>query len=231
MRSARPSPVSVGQAGKSEYLIAATGFSILAAALMVLGAAWAIASDGAAAQDPLEVYSDPPNFAAILANAEPSLRLVLLLDGLFAFSYAGAVGFAALGFRGNCVPAAWASGIGIIATMLLDIGENLLMLGSLELAHAGQGITNDRVSLHVFTSGLKLHAAAFALIAFSFVLPSGGIVTFLMRWGSRTLMPAAALLFVTGAFGLRGEASLGVFFAMTGGLGLQAFLAFRESSR
>jgi hypothetical protein len=50
-----------------------------------------------------------------------------------------------------------------------------------------------------------------------------------MRWGGRTIMPIAAILFVTGAFGMSADASLGVFFAMTGGFVLQAILMFREA--
>jgi hypothetical protein len=50
-----------------------------------------------------------------------------------------------------------------------------------------------------------------------------------MRWGGRTIMPVAAILFVTNAFGMSADASLGVFVAMTGGFALQAILMFREA--
>jgi len=39
-----------------------------------------------------------------------------------------------IGFRDRCPPAAWASGLGILVTMVLDVSENLLMMGSLGLA-------------------------------------------------------------------------------------------------
>jgi hypothetical protein len=50
-----------------------------------------------------------------------------------------------------------------------------------------------------------------------------------MRWGGRTIMPIAAILFVTDPFGMSANASLGVFVAMTGGFALQAILMFREA--
>ena len=204
-------------------------FSVLALTLMLLGSAVILSSSGTAAQDPLETFSDPATFTAFLLAADPALRTALFLDGLFALSYAGAVAFAAIGLRDRCPPAAWASGLGIIVTMLLDVSENLLMMGSLGLAGAGQEITGERITLHVFVSGMKLHLAAFSLIAFTFTLPERGPVTWLMRWGGRTIMPIAAILFVTDAFGTSANASLGVFVAMIGGFALQAILMFREA--
>lgn len=204
-------------------------FSVLALTLMLLGSAVILASSGTAAQDPLETFSDPATFTAFLQAADPALRTALFLDGLFALSYAGAVGFAVIGFRDRCPPAAWASACGILVTMVLDVSENLLMMGSLGLAGAGQEITGERIALHVFVSGMKLHLAAFSLVAFTFTLPERGLVTWLMRWGGRTIMPIAAILFVTDAFGMSANASLGVFIAMTGGFALQAILMFRKA--
>lgn len=204
-------------------------FSLLALALMLMGSAVILSSGGTAAQDPLEAFSDPSTFTAILEAADPALRTALFLDGLFALSYAGAVMFAAVALYDRCPPAAWAAGLGILATMLLDISENLLMMGSLGLAGAGQEIAGERIALHVFVSGMKLHVAAFSLIAFTFILPKRGLVTWLMRWGGRTIMPIAAILFVTDAFGMSANASLGVFVSMTGGFALQAILMFREA--
>jgi len=214
---------------KASLLRTAGVFSVLALTLMLLGTAVILGSSGTAAQDPLETFSDPATFTAFLQAADPALRTALFLDGLFALSYAGAVGFGVVGFRDRCLPAAWASGLGIFLTMVLDVSENLLMMGSLGLAGAGQEITGDRIMLHVFVSGLKLHLAAFSLIAFTFTLPERGLVTWLMRWGGRTIMPIAAILFVTDAFGMSAKASLGVFVAMTGGFALQAILMFREA--
>lgn len=214
---------------KAPSLRTAGVFSVLALTLMLLGSSVIIASSGAAAQDPLETFSEPTIFTAFLKAADPALRIALFLDGLFALSYAGAVGFAVIGFRGRCPPAAWASGLGILVTMVLDVSENLLMMGSLGLAGVGQEITGERITLHVFVSGMKLHFAAFSLVAFTFILPERGLVTWLMRWGGRTIMPIAAILFVTDAFGMSANASLGVFVAMTGGFALQASLMFREA--
>jgi hypothetical protein len=103
------------------------------------------------------------------------------------------------------------------------------LLGSLGLAGAGLEINGERIALHAFISGMKLHVAAVALVAFSFILPKRRIVTFLMRWGSRTIMPIAAILFVTGAFGMRAEASLGVFVAIVGGFALLPVVALGEA--
>lgn len=58
--------------------------------------------------------------------------------------------------------------------MVLDISENLLMMGSLGLAGAGQEIAGERITVHVFVSGMKLHLAAFSLVAFTFTLPDRG---------------------------------------------------------
>ncbi|WP_405234502.1 hypothetical protein [Lentisalinibacter salinarum] len=204
-------------------------FSVLSLTLMLLGTAVILASSGTAAQDPLETFSDPATFTAFLQAADPALRTALFLDGLFALCYAGAVCFAVIGFRDRCPPAAWASGLAILATMVLDVSENLLMVGSLGLAGAGQEITGERITLHVFVSGMKLHLAAFSLVAFTFTLPERGLVTWLIRWGGRAIMPIAAILFVTDAFGVSADASLGVFVAMTGGFALQAILMFREA--
>lgn len=214
---------------RAQALYSAGVFSVLALTLMILGSALIFASSGTAAQDPLETFSDAVTFSAYLQAADPALRTALFLDGLFALAYAGAVAFAVIGFHDRCPSAAWASGLGILITMVLDVSENLLMMGSLGLVNAGQEITTERITLHVFVSGLKLHLAAFSLIAFTFMLPERGLVTWLMRWGGRTLMPIAAVLFVTDAFGLSENASLGVFVAMTGGFALQAILMFREA--
>lgn len=214
---------------KAQSFRTAGVFSVLALTQMLLGSAVILWSSGRAAQDPLETFSEPATFNAILQAADPALRTALFLDGLFALSYAGAVIFAVIGFRDRCLPAAWASGLGILVTMVLDISENLLMMGSLGLVGAGQEITGERITLHVFISGMKLHLAAFSLIAFTFTLPERGLVTWLMRWGGRTIMPVAAIMFVTDAFGMSAEASLGVFFAMIGGFALQAILMFRSA--
>ena len=214
---------------KASSLRTAGVFSVLALTLMLLGSAVIILSSGTAAQDPLETFSDPTAFTAFLQAADPALRTALFLDGLFALSYAGAVGFAVIGLRDRCPPAAWASGLGILVTMVLDVSENLLIMGALGLAGAGQEITGERITLHVFVSGMKLHLAAFSLVAFTFTLPERGLVTWLMRWGGRTIMPIAAILFVTDAFGMSANASLGVFVAMIGGFALQAVLMFREA--
>ena len=214
---------------KAPSLRTAGVFSVLALTLMLVGSAVIISSSGTAAQDPLETFSDPETFIAFLQAADPALRTALFLDGLFALAYAGAVVFAVIGFHDRCPPAAWASGLGILVTMVLDISENLLMMGSLGLAGAGLEITGERITLHVFVSGMKLHLAAFALVAFTFTLPDRGLITWLIRWGGRTIMPVAAILFVTDAFGLSADASLGVFVAMTGGFALQAILMFREA--
>lgn len=209
----------------------AATFSVFALVLMALSVVVAVASSGAGAQDPLETFSDPATFSAILKGAGPALRLALFFDALFTIAYAGAVGFAAIGFRDRCPPAAWAGGLGILATMGLDVAENLLMLGSLGLAASGLEITGERVTLHVMISGMKLHVAAVALIAFTFTLPTRGLATFAMRWGARIVMPVSATLFVTDAFGASGYGSLGVFFAMAPGLPLLAFIALREAGQ
>lgn len=214
---------------KAQSLRTAGVFSLLALTLMLLGTAVILASSGTAAQDPLETFSDPAIFTAFLQESEPALRTALFLDGLFALAYAGAVAFAVIVFRDRCLPAAWASGVGILVTMILDVSENLLIMGSLGLAGAGQEVTGERIMLHVFVSGMKLHLAAFSLVAFTFTLPERGPVTWLIRWGGRTIMPIAAILFVTDAFGMSANASIGVFIAMTGGFALQAILMFREA--
>ena len=123
-------------------------FSVLALTLMLVGSAVILASSGTAAQDPLETFSNPATFTAFLQAADPALRTALFLDGLFALSYAGAVGFAVIGFRDRCPPAAWASGLGILFTTVLDVSENLLMMGSLGLAGAGQEITGEAERAH-----------------------------------------------------------------------------------
>ena len=123
---------------KAQLLRIAGVFSVLSLTLMLLGTAVILASSGTAAQDPLETFSDPATFTAFLQAADPALRTALLLDGLFALCYAGAVGFAVIGFRDRCPPAAWASGLGVLITMALDVSENLLMMGSLGLAGAGR---------------------------------------------------------------------------------------------
>ncbi|MEZ4417797.1 MAG: hypothetical protein R3E10_18720 [Gemmatimonadota bacterium] len=215
---------------RAASLRTAAGFSILALGLMMLGVVVMVASSGTGAQDPLERFSDPATFTAILLAADPALRLALFFDGLFAIAYAGTVGFAAIGLAARCPPAAWASGLGILVTMGLDVTENLLMLGSLGMAAAGVQITGERIALHVLISGLKLHAAAFALVAFAFTLPDRGLVTSLMRWGV-LLMPVSAILFVTDVFGASGYGSLGVFVSMVGGMVLLAFFARAEAGR
>lgn len=214
---------------RAALLRTAATFSGLALALLGLSVAVTLVSFGAGAQDPLETFSDPATFTSILKGADPALRFALLVDGLFTISYAGAVGFAAIGFGDRCPPAAWAGGLGMLTTMGLDVAENMLMLGSLGLAGAGQEITGERVALHVMISGMKLHAAAFALVAFTFTLPNRGLAAFLLRWGMRIIMPASVAVFVTDVFGASGYGSLGVFFAMAGGLALLAFLALREA--
>ena len=216
---------------RAASLRAAASFSALALALMLVGVVVIVFSSGTGAQDPLETFSHPALFTAILEGADPALRYALFFDGLFVIAYAGAVCFAAIGFRDRSTPAAWAGGLGILSTAALDVAENLLMLGSLGLVGAGQEITGARVSLHVFTSGLKLHVAAATLVAFTFVLPNHGPAAFLMRWGSRTIMPVAAILFVTDAFGMSAEASMGVFVAMVGGFPLLAIVAFGEARK
>lgn len=201
-------------------------FAATVCALLLLVAAVAVASGSspAATQEQFEVISEPAQYAARMAATAPGLRAVLFIDTLFLLAYTVAIGAAAIAFCANSRPAAWFAGLGIVAVMLLDALENATMVQSLDIVALTGSVGMERIAYQATVSAMKWQAAAAALLAMSFVLPSATPVEKLLVWGVRLGLPVAVPLFVFDAFAMREWGGMLLLASMAAGFVLLAIV-------
>lgn len=206
-----------------------TGWAAVALALLAAMIAWTVATGGAGAQEPFELFFEPEAYGAGLAAAAPALRVTLALDLGFIIAYGLALGLAAWIHRGR---APFAAGVALGAvglTVALDLAENLLLLVHLEQALLGLAISPAGIGAQVIVSGGKWFAAAIVLVALAEALPRARPAERLLVWLGRLGMPLGAGLMVTQAWGLGTFGGAIVFVTMVGGLGLLALTAWQRA--
>lgn len=215
---------------KPESALRAASFAS-AIALLLLVAAVAIASEtaGLASQERFEYFQDAALYTANLREAAERLRQALFVDNLFILAYIAALSFTALGFSDNNPPAALFAGLGVAVVASLDIWENVVLSGSIDLAANGLSVAADRIGLQAAVSAAKWHAAAISSIALTFVLPQERILEILLVWAARLAIPVATALFVTDAWGLRAAGAQATRGAMLSGFVLLMIVTHRRS--
>jgi hypothetical protein len=206
--------------------------SILAlSAFILLMVALVIGNSGQypAAQELFEYISDPKAYSAALAKAAPNLRIVLFIDAVFALTYTSAICFAAIGFSHRNPAFAWAVGLGIIAVMLLDYVENIMMVQSMDLIALKGELSIERIVSQATVSSIKWHSSAAVLFAVSFLLPGDTLIEKLFVWGTRIGLVFATSLFVTQAFDLRELGGLLILVSMASGFLLLSWVTWQRS--
>jgi len=111
----------------------------------------------------------------------------------------------------------WVAGLGVAALVMLDIGENLTMIISLDMLNAGDQISPARIGWQAGISGAKWLVAALSVVALTFTLPQNTWLERLLVWAARILLPLGTGLFVTGAFEERMLGGLLILAGMAGG--------------
>jgi hypothetical protein len=144
----------------------------LAACAMVAGMFVLFAATGVG-QDPLQFVHPPADYAALLLENPPMLRLCLGLDNAFIVFYSTV--FATLGVllvKGGASRAVTVAAVSALAaTGLLDMVENFHFLAMLQAAEQGLGVTLGEIRFQVLETLLKFHVSYFGLFLLGFVLP------------------------------------------------------------
>jgi len=92
----------------------------------------------------------------------------------------------------------WVAGLGVAALVMLDIGENLTMIISLDMLNAGDQISPARIGWQAGISGAKWLVAALSVVALTFTLPQNtwlerlwsGLRGYYCLWAPGFLSPA-----------------------------------------
>ncbi len=191
-------------------------------AVFVLMQMLVVASGGTAAQEINEVFAPAATYGENLAAGGNLLRSVLLLDLFFMIGYGGALGMTAYANAGRNLVLAWVAGIGIALLVLLDVGENTIMVISLDMLAAGGEVSPARIGWQAGISSAKWLMAALSVVALTFTLPQNTGLERLLVWAARVLLPLGVGLFTTGAFDMREVGGLFILAGMVGGFSLLA---------
>lgn len=210
--------------GLASYL-AVTAAGILAVMLM-------IALESGVTQQKFETVWSLARYTEQFIAARQPLMLTLTFDNLFVLAYAGAVGLAMAGLRNaeNRWLAALAAA-GMLTTGLLDYAENLHFLTMYANLDAGIAISDGEVAQRMWSSLMKWHIAYAAMFAASFVVPVRGLLSFILVWSMRVLLPVVGVLVYTGPEELRPLLGLARYVLMFSGFVLMALVFSSEAAR
>lgn len=206
-------------------------FSVYTLAVFAAMMALALATGGAGAQEPHEVFAAPAAYTQALLDCANNLRIVLFLDVLFMIGYGGALAMTARAFAANNPVMAWVAGLGAAGLIALDIREDVFMVISLDMAEAGVALEPARIAAQAGISGVKWLIAALSVVALSFVLPQETGLERVLVWSARLALPVGAGLFVTGAFDARVVGGVLILTGMGGGFTLLAVTAWLRQRR
>ena len=173
--------------GLASYL-AVTAAGILAIMLM-------IALESGVTQQKFETVWSLARYTEQFIAARQPLMLTLTFDNLFVLAYTGAIGLAMVGLRNaeNGWLAALAA-VGMVTTGLLDYAENLHFLTMYANLDAGVAISDGEVAQRMWSSLMKWHIAYAAMFVASFVVPVRGLLSFILVWSMRVVLPVVGVL-------------------------------------
>jgi hypothetical protein len=210
--------------GLASYL-AVTAAGILAIMLM-------IALESGVTQQRFETVWSLARYTEQFIAARQPLMLTLIFDNLFVLAYAGAVGLAMAGLRNaeNGWLAALAAA-GMVTTGLLDYAENLHFLTMYANLDAGVAISDGEVAQRMWSSLMKWHIAYAAMFVASFVVPVRGLLSFILVWSMRVVLPVVGVLVYTGPEEMRPLLGLARYVLMFSGFVLMALVFSSEAAR
>lgn len=210
--------------GLASYL-AVTAAGILAIMLM-------IALESGVTQQKFETVWSLARYTEQFIAARQPLLLTLTFDNLFVLAYAGAVGLAMAGLRNaeNGWLAALAAA-GMLTTGLLDYAENLHFLTMYANLDAGVAISDGEVAQRMWSSLMKWHIAYAAMFVASFVVPVRGLLSFILVWSMRVVLPVVGVLVYTGPEEMRPLLGLARYVLMFSGFVLMALVFSSEAAR
>ena len=210
--------------GLASYL-AVTAAGILAIMLM-------IALESGVTQQKFETVWSLARYTEQFIAARQPLMLTLTFDNLFVLAYAGAVGLAMAGLRNaeNGWLAALAAA-GMLTTGLLDYAENLHFLTMYANLDAGVAISDGEVAQRMWSSLMKWHIAYAAMFVASFVVPVRGLLSFILVWSMRVVLPVVGVLVYTGPEEMRPLLGLARYVLMFSGFVLMALVFSSEAAR
>ena len=210
--------------GLASYL-AVTAAGILAIMLM-------IALESGVTQQKFETVWSLARYTEQFIAARQPLLLTLTFDNLFILAYAGAVGMAMAGLRNaeNGWLAALAAA-GMLTTGLLDYAENLHFLTMYANLDAGVAISDGEVAQRMWSSLMKWHIAYAAMFVASFVVPVRGLLSFILVWSMRVVLPVVGVLVYTGPEEMRPLLGFARYVLMFSGFVLMALVFSSEAAR
>jgi len=212
----------------SDYFKQSAVLSVVALVLLLAGVVVGSMAFPVTNQEQFEIIYALESYTRNLGAAEPAIRLILFLDAVFILAYVGAISFAVIGFANRNLPVAWFAGLAILAVMVLDNWENILIVSSLDLVKSGEVINAQIMAQQALISSFKWQLSAAALFALSFLLPGKRLAEFLLVWGTRLGLAIAAPLFVFNPFELRPIGSLLILASMSGGFILLAIVTWQN---
>ena len=210
--------------GLASYL-AVTAAGILAIMLM-------IALESGVTQQKFETVWSLARYTEQFIAARQPLMLTLTFDNLFVLAYTGAIGLAMVGLRNaeNGWLAALAAA-GMVTTGLLDYAENLHFLTMYANLDAGVAIIDGEVAQRMWSSLMKWHIAYAAMFVASFVVPVRGLLSFILVWSMRVVLPVVGVLVYTGPVELRPLLGLARYVLMFSGFVMMALVFSSEAAR
>jgi hypothetical protein len=210
--------------GLASYL-AVTAAGILSIMLM-------IALESGVTQQKFETVWSLARYTEQFIAARQPLMLTLTFDNLFVLAYTGAIGLAMVGLRNaeNGWLAALAA-VGMVTTGLLDYAENLHFLTMYANLDAGVAVSDGEVAQRMWSSLMKWHIAYAAMFVASFVVPVRGLLSFILVWSMRVVLPVVGVLVYSGPEDMRPLLALVRYALMFGGFVMMALVFSSEAAR
>lgn len=202
----------------------ASGLSVAAAGLLAIMLTVAVQAGGVT-QQKFETFSALDVYTTAFAAAKPVILQTLIFDNLFIIAYVGAlvIGLAALSTAETRVAAGLAIG-GAVTLGLLDYAENLHFITMYARLDAGQALTADELGWRMWASLMKWHIAYLSLALASFVIPVRGLVSFVLVWSLRVVLPVIGVPIYAGPEAWRPMLEIARYGAMLSGFVLFALV-------
>jgi hypothetical protein len=119
----------------------------------------------------------------------------------------------------------------MVTTGLLDYAENLHFLTMYANLDAGVAISDGEVAQRMWSSLMKWHIAYAAMFVASFVVPVRGLLSFILVWSMRVVLPVVGVLVYTGPEEVRPLLALVRYALMFGGFVMMALVFSSEAAR
>jgi hypothetical protein len=214
----------------SRLLGAASYLSVVAAGLLAV--MLFIALESGVTQQKFEIAQALGTYTRELLAARAAIVWTLTFDNVFVLAYTGAIGLAMAGLRNEAN--AWVAavaGAGILAAGLLDYAENLHFLTMYASLDAGAALDEAGIAYRMWSSLMKWHIAYGAMFAASFVIPVRGVISFVLVWSMRVVLPVVGVLVYTAPESVVPLFGLGRYVLMLAGFLMMALVFGGEADR